>query len=172
MLKYDKPDTSSNFYKELLDFCPIGIFKINLSGEIIEMNEFGANLLGELQIRRNLNIHTFLSEESDVEFEDVLVKVRLEKVKSSMIVDLIPKNSKAIRTSVSVLFSENENLYLLSLIDISEQTIMESNLNKKSEKLEWINQMLISREIRMVELKKEVNLLLEKLGEPEKYEFK
>lgn len=172
MLKYDKPETSNNLYKELLEFCPIGIFKINMSGEIIEMNEFGANLLSVVQIKGNLNIHTFLSEESDIDFENLLVKARLEKEKCSMIIDLVLKEYSAIRCIVSVLFSENENLFLLGMIDISEQTSLEGNLSKKSEKLEWMNEMLISREIRMVELKKEVNHLLEKLGEQGKYDFK
>jgi len=172
LLKYTKPANLSDLYKELFEFCPVGLFKINFSGDVIEMNEFGASLLGEMQLKRNLNFHTFLTEESNIHFENILVQVRYERVKSSITVELIPKNNNSICTLLSVLFSENENLYLLSLIDISEQTKLEIRLNKKSEKLEWINQMLISREIRMIELKKEVNNLLEQLGEHAKYDLK
>lgn len=45
----------------------------------------------------------------------------------------------------------------------------ERSLQKKVEELEWLNQMMIGREIRMIELKKEINTLLKKLGQDEKY---
>jgi NAD-dependent DNA ligase len=45
----------------------------------------------------------------------------------------------------------------------------EKSLQKKIEELEWLNQMMIGREIRMIELKKEINTLLKKLGKEEKY---
>jgi len=165
----ESPET---LYKELLEFCPVGIFKINTTGDIIEMNQFAAALVGELHVKRNLNFFTFLSKESNLEFEDILVKAHKEKEKCSLKIDLITRNNNTICALLTVLFSEQENLYLLSLIDVSEQNKMEINLNKKSEKLEWINQMLISREIRMIELKKEVDCLLEQRGEQRKYDFK
>ena len=45
----------------------------------------------------------------------------------------------------------------------------ERSLQKKIEELEWLNQMMIGREIRMIELKKEINSLLNELGKDDKY---
>jgi GAF domain-containing protein len=45
----------------------------------------------------------------------------------------------------------------------------EEAIRKKVEELQWMNQHMIDREIRMIELKKEVNLLHKRLGEDEKY---
>ena len=45
----------------------------------------------------------------------------------------------------------------------------EETLNQKIEELERFNQMTVDRELRMIELKKEVNTLLQKLGLPNKY---
>ena len=45
----------------------------------------------------------------------------------------------------------------------------EQTLKQKIEELERFNQMTVDRELRMIELKKEVNTLHEKLGMPNKY---
>lgn len=45
----------------------------------------------------------------------------------------------------------------------------EEALNKKVEELQWFNALMIDREVRMIELKREVNELLHLAGMPEKY---
>lgn|GEM_PF-4048778 len=42
-------------------------------------------------------------------------------------------------------------------------------LKKRAEELEKMNKLMVGRELNIIELKKEVNLLLEKLGQPVKY---
>lgn len=53
--------------------------------------------------------------------------------------------------------------------DITERKKTDKALKKKFEELEWFNHMMIDRELRMIELKREINELLLKSGEPEKY---
>jgi len=56
-------------------------------------------------------------------------------------------------------------------IDITEQKKYEKDLMTKIEELEVFNELTVERELMMIELKKEVNILLTKLGEAEKYKI-
>lgn len=53
--------------------------------------------------------------------------------------------------------------------EISNRKRAEKELKKTMNQLERFNKIAVNRELRMVELKKEINKLLEKAGEPEKY---
>jgi PAS domain S-box-containing protein len=53
--------------------------------------------------------------------------------------------------------------------DITERKKMERDIKNEMDKLEFMNSMMVDREIRMGELKKEVNSLLEQVGRPKKY---
>jgi len=56
-------------------------------------------------------------------------------------------------------------------IDITEQKEAETSLNQKIEELERFNELSVGRELKMIELKKEVNSLLNRLGEKDKYKI-
>jgi two-component system, sensor histidine kinase and response regulator len=53
--------------------------------------------------------------------------------------------------------------------DITDRKKSEKALKKKIEELEWFNHMMIDRELKMIELKKEINALLSSMGKEEKY---
>lgn len=56
-------------------------------------------------------------------------------------------------------------------IDITERKQAEESLKQKIEELEQFNDLTVGRELKMISLKKEVNLLLERLNEKEKYKI-
>ncbi len=58
-----------------------------------------------------------------------------------------------------------------SVIDISDRKRAEQAIQKKTEELTRSNQLMIGRELRMIELKMEVNKLLSASGEAEKYKI-
>jgi two-component system CheB/CheR fusion protein len=58
---------------------------------------------------------------------------------------------------------------VLTFVDISERQRAAAALLAQNEQLELFNQATIGRELRMVELKMEINSLLERLGEPSRY---
>lgn len=53
--------------------------------------------------------------------------------------------------------------------DIAERKKAEQNLTKKVDELEYMNKFMINRELRMVEMKKEINELLVSMGQEKRY---
>lgn len=63
------------------------------------------------------------------------------------------------------------NGVVVTFIDITTRKIVEEQLQETVAELTRFNKAMISRETRMIELKKEVNVLKRRLGEPEIYRF-
>jgi PAS domain S-box-containing protein len=55
--------------------------------------------------------------------------------------------------------------------DVTERKLAEEKLKQSMNKLEWFNRLAVGREIKMIELKKEINALSEELGRGKKYEI-
>ena len=55
--------------------------------------------------------------------------------------------------------------------DITERKHMEEELRRNVEELEQFSKLAIGREIRMIQLKQEINKLLDQLGQGEKYKI-
>lgn len=71
----------------------------------------------------------------------------------------------------SNLFTDSTGKVRSSMLvrDISERKKAEEEINLKTRELERFNSLMVGRELKMIELKKEINGLLKKLGEGEKY---
>jgi two-component system CheB/CheR fusion protein len=61
------------------------------------------------------------------------------------------------------------NGIVITFVDITSRKLAEQQLRENVDELTRFNQAMISRESRMIELKKEVNELCQKLGEPGRY---
>lgn len=80
------------------------------------------------------------------------------------------RSDGAIRDIHSVAeFNPNDNTVIGSIQDITERKEAERELKKQLDLLERMNNVMVDRELRMLEIKKEVNALLLKAGEKEKY---
>ena len=76
-----------------------------------------------------------------------------------------------VRTNGEAVRDENGVIYKVQggFQDITERKQAEIDLNKKVAELEETNSVMVGRELRMIELKEEINELLKKLGQEPKY---
>ena len=58
-----------------------------------------------------------------------------------------------------------------TLIDITKRKQVEEALKKKNQVLEIFNRMAVDRELKMVELKKEINCLAQEAGQEPRYKI-
>jgi PAS domain S-box-containing protein len=66
-------------------------------------------------------------------------------------------------------FPFSEDLYIHYILDITNRKVLEEKAKEKTRDIERFNNLMIGREFRMIELKKEINELLVRLGEKKKY---
>ncbi len=85
--------------------------------------------------------------------------------------EIPPEDNDAVylKKYVERLTSKFEEKILQLEKEIAERKRVEEALEKEKELLERTNKLMTGRELRVIEVKKEVNLLLEELGRPKKY---
>ena len=90
--------------------------------------------------------------------------------------ELVMKASDGTKTFVSY----NSHIYRLAgkvagdfaaARDITDQKAAEEEIKKKADELEKFNKLAVGRELKMIELKKEINALLEKSGKKPGYKI-
>jgi hypothetical protein len=75
----------------------------------------------------------------------------------------------AIEVAISKLKREGKWLFTAIVRDVTERKQMEEQLKQEKGELERMNQVMMGREERVLELKREVNELLQQLGQPPRY---
>ncbi|MCA1759887.1 MAG: PAS domain S-box protein, partial [Bacteroidales bacterium] len=71
--------------------------------------------------------------------------------------------------SAETIVLNGKKLMLSMIHDITERVKAETELKNKMDELEKFNRAMVGRENKMIELKQEINELLEKLGQNKKY---
>jgi PAS domain S-box-containing protein len=82
------------------------------------------------------------------------------------------KGGKVLYTMVNLksIHIDKEKAILGVIVDLSELKWAEYILKQKANQVEYFNSIMVERELKMVDLKKEVNLLSERLGEEVRYQ--
>ena len=82
------------------------------------------------------------------------------------------KGGKVLYTMVNLksIHIDKEKAILGVIVDLSELKWAEYILKQKANQVEYFNSIMVERELKMVDLKKEVNLLTERLGEEVRYQ--
>jgi hypothetical protein len=100
--------------------------------------------------------------------EDDLSVIR-NKVPVKVVENLNGRIYETIKFPIKI--NEDQTFIAGFTIDITEQKKSEEALKQKIEELERFNDLTVDRELRMIELKKEVNQLLNRLGNKDKYKI-
>lgn len=155
-------------FQSFADSSNEGFGMADLDGKILYQNNALNQLLEEKETPKGKSIQDYYSEDS-----------------RSIIVDVVMKQIKEIghwkgelflQTLKGRIISTNQNFFLIKdgngkpsriaaiVTDITTRKLEEAELQKKTEDLEAFNNVMIEREIRIIEMKEEVNKLSEQIG--------
>jgi len=154
----------------LYDFAPSGYVTLSEEGEITNLNFSAGIMLGKDRIHiKNSRFGLYISQESLELFNDFFERIFRFRKKQSCELLLKSSPDKPYYAHIDGLVSQNTNICMLTMIDITERKKIELELQKILDQYKNLNGYFIEREMRMIDLKKEINELLIKSGCEEEY---
>jgi len=153
-------------YIELYNLAPLGYFTLTKEGQIIELNHFGSLMLNEQhKVLEKSNFRFFVVEDDKPIFNLFLENIFKNKVTETCMISTSLDQNFIKHVLLTGNVSKNKDHCLIAAIDISERI----SLEKESNELKQFNEYFVGRELKMVELKKEINQLLHRDGYDNKY---
>lgn len=169
-----KLNESENRFKQLFDATPEAIFLEDAEGRILDCNQAAAKMAGYTRDELlKLRSYDLVPVETAQTFGNLVAQVQLTgsykaeaqgKRKNG---DIFPQ--EVIVRSIEI---ENQKYFLVVIRDISERKILDHKLNERVEELEQFHDTVIGRELKMMELEKEIDALLAEMGREPKYNKK
>ena len=162
-------------FRQIFENSPSGILVVDLNKKFTACNSAFCDFIGYNEdelIGKTISDITH-PEDQDIGMKELKMIVE-EKLESCQLQKrYIRKDGKIVWGEISISLvrdTEKKPLFFLPVIqDISERKDSEEDLTKTVNELKQMNELMIDREIRMVELKKEINDLLRKEGKEPKY---
>jgi len=157
-------------YTDLYDFAPSGYISLSKEGIIIDLNFSAATMLGKDRIQlKSSRFGLFIAPESLDIFNEFFNNIYRFREKQSCELLLKSSSDTPCYIHVDALVSESTSACLITLIDISELKKTEVELQKALHQYKELNRYFMDRELRMLDLKKEINELLLKSGCEQEY---
>ena len=161
-------------FKTISDMASYGTAISDLEGNLLYVNEAFAQMHGymseeligknlsilhtEEQIRNVMRLNEYLKNEGSYTAEEVWHKRKDDTVFPTLMSATLIKGENGIPLFLSAV-----------AVDITERKKMEEKLREKMDELERFNKLMIGRELKMVELKREINTIRERLGKEPRY---
>jgi len=170
VLAREHAESAMEKYVDLYDFAPSGYITLSEEGEIIDLNFSASTMLGKDRIHlKNKRFGLYVSPESLDLFNEFFEKIFRFREKQSCELLLKSSPDKPCYIHVDALVSNETNNCQITMIDISERKKMEIELKKALNHYEGLNRYFMDREMRMIDLKMEINELLIKSGCEQEY---
>lgn len=164
---------SEERFRMLFDKAPIGYQSLDIDGNFVEVNETWLELLGYSRAEvLGKWFGSFLAPDFVEPFRERFPLFKeWGKVHSEF--EMIRKDGSYITVAFDgrIGYSSDGKFKQTHCVleDVTDLRLAEKALMSKVEELERFNELSVGRELKMIELKKEVNSLLIRLGEKEKY---
>ena len=158
--------------KIIFDYAPNAYFLYDLKGTFIDGNKAAEELVGykkEELIGKNMLKAKLLPLEEIPKASKYIVETVLGKVSGPNELTLIRKDGSRVLTEITAIpvKIKGRTVVLGITRDITKRKRIEEALKKKNEELERFNKIVMGRELKMVELKKKIKELEEKLNKRE-----
>ncbi len=153
----------------LFDFAPDGYFLISDQGVIIDANKALENMTGlnrTEMVGKNIFDLGMISE-SEMELAKNLLKNVVDQKESPLTSFHISKKDGTtllVENRGYPLTIQGEKFGLSTVRDISDRQQAEVSIQKRTAELERLNKLMVGRELKMIELKKENDLLKKRAG--------
>jgi PAS domain S-box-containing protein len=172
----EKIQNANLFLDSIIENIPNMIFiKDAKNLQFTRINKAGEELLGipEEEMLGKSDHDFFPNEQAELYIEkdrEVLHSKKMYDIPEEPL-ETRDKGKRIIHTmKVPILGQNGEPEYLLGISeDITERKNIEAAIRQKTHELERFNNLMVGREMKMIELKKEINELLIRLGEDIKY---
>jgi PAS domain S-box-containing protein len=136
VLAMEKAQLTEDKYTELYDFAPTGYLSLSKKGEIIEINFNAARMLGKERSQLiNRNFELFLFVDTHRAFNQFFQNIFNSYVKQNCEVVIIHGSNSPIYVNIDGILSQNRELCLLSLTDMTEHKRTETDLLKLNKEL-------------------------------------
>jgi PAS domain S-box-containing protein len=164
---------SEEKFRKTFYASPDGITITRLSdGKFISLNPGYTDIFGytedDLLGKRSIDFNIWLDLDERKEWVEKLLKNgELKNYESKF----KAKSGKILYCMLSATLIElnGEQCILTQTIDITLRKEAEEALLKKNKDLDYMNKFMVNREVRMAEMKREINEMLERLGEEKRY---
>ncbi len=161
-------------YRTIFENSAVAITMTDKQERIISWNKFTESLLG--MNKEDLYLRPVGSLYPTSEWTRIRTKnVRQKGMQHHLETKIVKKGGALIDVDISLSVlknSEGETIGTIGVFgEITERKRAEEKLEKHMKELEHFNKLAVGRELRMVELKKEINALLSELSRKEKYEI-
>lgn len=168
--------TSQEKYRELADLLPQTVFELDMDGNFTYSNRYGFDSTGYTQedIDNGLNALQLFSPEDQERIKQNIVKLINGEQINANEYTLKRKDGSLVPVLIysRPILRDGKPVGLRGIVvDITDRKRMERELQNNIAELEQFNKMAVGRELKMIELKSEVNDLLSELGREEKYQI-
>lgn len=162
----ERTDLISDKYIELYNFAPISYFTITKECEIVELNLCASQMIGkDLNFLINKRICSFFNDVDKIIFNKFIKDIFRNQTKETCKISISLDDDLTKEYLFTGIICRNCKNILVASIDITDQI----KLEKKNSNLEQFNNYFVNRELKMCELKKEINNLLESAGSIKRY---
>jgi PAS domain S-box-containing protein len=173
----DKLEKALENYTELYDFAPVGYFTFDHEGAVHAANFTGSTLLGvERALLIGRRFGQFVAAGDRPAFTAFLGTVFASRGKEACEITLSTDENAPLFVHIEAVSFGAEQKCRVAVMDISKRKQAEEQVQRYNEKLRAVNEELtrfncasLGRELRMIELKKEINELYIQSGRPPRY---